>query len=149
VRRTKAVGLVFGAVLFSAGCSAGATGPSSPSGSPGPLATASFGPPFPVTGNARSGASPALALEGGYQIRWTITPDKPGCTFHLSVAASAGGPSVVDLGEAVLPGKAVASGSASFSVASGRYFIQAGRTDPLACKAGWTAMLQAQLSGPP
>ncbi len=146
MRRTKALGLVCGVVLLSAGCSAAATGPSSSSG---PLPPASFGPPFQVTGNARSGASPALALEGGYQIRWTITPDKPDCTFHLSVAASAGGPPVVDLGQAVLPGKAVASGSASFSVASGRYFIQAGRTDPLACKAGWTAKLQAQLSGPP
>jgi hypothetical protein len=113
------------------------------------LAPASFGPPIQVVGNARTGVSAALALEGGYQIRWTVTPDKPRCTFHLSLAASAGGPSVVDLGQAVLPGKAVASGSASFSVASGRYFIQAGRTDPLACKAGWTAILQAQLSGPP
>jgi hypothetical protein len=148
VRRIKTVGLLFGAVLLGAGCSAAAT-PTGPSGSPGPLPPASFGPPFQVSGNARSGVSPALALEGGYQIHWTIAPDKPNCTFQLSVADSAGGPSVVDLGRAVLPGKAAASGSASFSVASGRYFIQAGRTDPLACKAGWMATLQAQLSGPP
>jgi hypothetical protein len=144
---TRALGLLFGAIFVVAGCAAAAGRVGS--ASLGPLPLASFGPPIQVVGSARTGASPALALEGGYQIHWTSTPDKPGCTFHLSVVTSAGGPPVVDLGESTLPGKAVASGSASFSVASGRYFIQAGRTDPLACKAGWTAMLQAQLSGSP
>jgi len=143
----KAAVQALGAILLVGAC-AGSGGPVA-SVSKLPVQPASFGPPIQVTGNAKTGSSPALALEGGYQLRWTITPDKPGCAFRLGVAASAGGPTVVDLGQSVLPGKAPASGSASFSIASGRYFIQADRTDPLACKSGWTASLQAQVAGAP
>jgi hypothetical protein len=134
---------VLGGML--AGCGPGAPGASA--ASPVVVAPPSLGPAINVAGSAKTGASSALALEGSYAIKWSAAADKPGCIIHLVVTSALNGPPVVDLGQGVQAGKAPVTGSASFSVASGRYYIQADRSAPLACKGAWTATLNAQIAG--
>jgi hypothetical protein len=133
------------AALTLAGC--GSSGGSPTATAAGSAAPPSLGPAFVIGGDAHTGASPAMALEGSYQIRWSATPDKPGCTFHLFVATNPNGPPVVDLGQTVLAGKDQATGSASFSVASGRYFIRTDRSAREDCRNAWTASLNAEVAG--
>lgn len=108
----------------------------------------SLGAAIPIAADAHTGTSSAIALDGSYQIQWLATPDKPGCTFHLFIATDANGPSVVDLGQSVLPGKARANGSASFSVPSGRYFVRADRSAKADCRSGWSATLNPEVAAP-
>ena len=139
--------VVVSGALSLAACTGGPAGSSSaaPSSSP---ATPSYGPAIKVTGDAKTGGSTAIALEGTYLIEWSATPDKPGCTFHPFITDSADGPPTIDLGQSIIPGKAAAVGSATVSVSSGRYFLRADRSAATDCKGVWSAMISPQVAGP-
>jgi len=134
-------------VLVLAACTGGqaASGSAAPTSSP---ATPSYGPAFKVSGNAKTGSSGAIALEGSYLVEWSAIPDKPGCTFHLFITDSADGPPTIDLGQSTIPDKATAVGSATVSVSSGRYLLRADRSAATDCKGTWSAMISPEVAGP-
>lgn len=143
----RAFGAAGALLIVLAGCGSASSAAGSPSAGAGPAF--SLGPPLKVAGPAKTGVSPAIALEGSYQVQWSVTPDRAGCTFHLIVATAADGPAVADLGRATVPGKAAYPGSASFAVPSGRYFIRQDRSVSSSCRGGWTATLNSQIEGSP
>jgi hypothetical protein len=144
--KSRTAGLVVAGALCLAACTGGPAA-SSPAAAGSPAAP-SYGPAFKVSGNAKTGSSTAIALEGSYLVEWSATPDKPGCTFHLFIADSADGPATIDLGQSTIPGKAAAVGSATVSVSSGRYFLRPDRSAATDCKGTWSAMISPQVAGP-
>ena len=135
------------AALTLVGCSGGSPASVAPSLASS-FAAPSYGTGIKVSGNAETGSSNAIALEGSYLVEWSATADKPGCTFHLFVADASDGPPTIDLGQTTIPSKVPATGSATVSVSSGRYFIRADRSTAKDCKGTWSATISPQVAGP-